>query len=226
MTTSKKCPHCKGTGKGVGYFGFDVSLQKRITHDNNVFNALVAAVMMGFTIFFTIRLPVWGALLHSQPTLAECLNYSMFVGCWTGLISWWYFVTFTAVSSDAPLVVKVPRDEPKNDIPQDRVHRLELVTRNRVGGKWSFIDMPVSDYKLREIAVNVLMTGGAFSRPYLCDRRRVISQYKYHKLRATLLKYGILESTGTVTNVTPVGRAMFRYYANLNIRSLEQRSEI
>ena len=223
MSNTKKCPHCKGTGKAFGQFGFNVSLQQRISSDDSLFNAFVAAGLMGLTIFFTIRLPVWGHLLNQQPTLADCLEYSIFVACWTGLVAWWYFVPPTADVYDGEVISESSQDKQQSKVSSS--HSLELITRNRTGGRWSFIDIPISDSRMKEVATAVMIQGGGFTRRWLCDHKKVMSQKQFQDLRLCLIRYGILESGGNRTKITPVGRSLFRYYKGLDMRkeSLEGR---
>ena len=86
------------------------------------------------------------------------------------------------------------------------VVRVELSSNN--GQQVRFIDLPISDAKLRAVAVAVLRNGRAFSRPALAG---VLSQGDYHKLAAALVNRGLARDLpGNKRELTAAGRAVLR----------------
>ena len=89
--------------------------------------------------------------------------------------------------------------------------RIELYDANKQQTRW--IDLPVSDRKLREVARAVLWRRRNFSRPALCNEAGILSQTEYHKLAAAMIKRGLLiELPGNQRELTAVGRSILRHF--------------
>lgn len=67
----------------------------------------------------------------------------------------------------------------------------------------SFVDLPISDRKLRGVAHAILKQGKNFSRSGFSE---TLTQGEYKKLRDAMAKRGLVVKRGNRTDLTDVGR--------------------
>lgn len=91
------------------------------------------------------------------------------------------------------------------------VVKVELRERHAGGDRWAFLELPISEEKLADVARAVLVARQNFSRPELCSRNRILSQTEYHELALAMEDAGlIVKLPNNRRELSGAGRAMFR----------------
>ena len=86
--------------------------------------------------------------------------------------------------------------------------RVELVENHRAGRRIRFLDLPITEAGLRDVAQAVVQDGAAFSRRGLSD---VLSQNQYEQLARAMLAAGMLVDVGGNKRIlSGSGRALLR----------------
>jgi len=86
--------------------------------------------------------------------------------------------------------------------------RIELAEQRPGGGRLRFLDLPITEARLSDVARAVLEGGANFSRPGLAG---VLSQNEYHKLAKAMLAAGLLVDVGgNRRELSAAGRALLR----------------
>lgn len=86
--------------------------------------------------------------------------------------------------------------------------RVEVVESNGRQARMQWLDLPISDAQLAEVARVILVQEANFSRPGLAD---VLSQNEYHKLALAMVNAGLLvDLPGNRRELTAAGRALLR----------------
>ncbi len=89
----------------------------------------------------------------------------------------------------------------------ETVVRVELV--DKAAKQVRYVDLPLSDDKVRDVARACLRLGAAFSRPALCDDMHALSQAEYHKLAGAMVDAGLARDLpGNKRELTGAGRAV------------------
>ena len=220
-SNNKKCPHCGHKIHSLeASHNLGVSLQKIDGRggmmDKRLFNSLVGGAMLAAVV---------GQVVYIVDGAGVAVQLGLLAGSVASLGLW---LLDADGRGDIQLPIK-PIIADSNTKPIDSRggagsavmgHRVEVaIKREGQGGKWAFLDLPVTTNTMILIARSVLMQGGAFSRPWLCNHRGLLTQTEYHNLRRILLKFQMLEAHGKQTKPTTVGRAFLRYYAGLNMRN-------
>ena len=92
--------------------------------------------------------------------------------------------------------------------PEPQQVRVELVEDHRGGGRLRFLDLPITEAKLRDVARAVLGEGANFSRRGLGE---VMSQADYERLARAMIKAGLLvDLPGNNRELSAAGRALLR----------------
>lgn len=86
--------------------------------------------------------------------------------------------------------------------------RVELVEDHRGGGRLRFLDLPITEAKLREVAQAVLQGNASFSRRGLAE---VLTQADYERLARAMIEAGLLvDLPGNKRELSAAGRMLLR----------------
>ena len=164
------------------------ALQSLIT---GAFVTLVVGTVAGALVAWGGR--TWGA--------GQIFAASFTVGFIAAAVAW-----FNLMGDRRPMPPIVEEAEPATVM-----HKVEFVAQHPGGALIRYADLPegVDGQTMRKIARAVDRPGGAFSRPWLCRRKRILTQNQYHDLRASWLRAGFLVALpGNRTELTAAGRAV------------------
>lgn len=171
--------------------------------------ASITAVVCGF-------LAAAVGVLFGAP-IEWVLRISVFVLALAGAVSWgiiltdnrrllWSIETATNRDIDGDGEIGEP-ETPVDSTPH--------VTWVKDGTRQIAIHWPqsITEKQIRAVARAVLLEGGAFSRPYLCKERKILSQGQFNALSKLWKKRGLARGEGgNRTVITSVGRALLRLY--------------
>jgi len=114
----------------------------------------------------------------------------------------WAIETVAGQDIDGDQVVGNPDPEPVSTV------RVELAQRHPGGQRLRFVDLPIDDDKLSDVALAVLRNGSPFSRDGLSS---VLSQTEYRRLSGAMVEAGLLHDLpGNRRELSASGRALLR----------------
>jgi len=105
-------------------------------------------------------------------------------------------------------------DAPPLPPPPPVEHTIRLI--DPATKKTSFIKINITDDQMSDVATAVLLPGGTFSRGYLCNGRKILTQPEYRELRQIMLQNHLLRELPNKSNeLTASGRHVLNFYKEL-----------